>query len=141
MVRTMKDPASKSLLLTGIVLGLSNGTWNCTWAEGNDFGKMAYLSGCAQCHGVDGKGDGPKSSELKTKPPDLTVLAKNNSGVLPVQSTYEIIDGRKSIPADGTRREMPIWGEAFLSFGPDSQRIPQNRIMAIIDYLERIQVR
>jgi mono/diheme cytochrome c family protein len=130
----MENPAFKSLLLAAVLFGV----WNSGWANPIDFGKMAYRTSCADCHGIDGKGDGPKAAELKKKPSDLTVEAKNNNGVFPVQSIYEIIDGRKPIPASGPR-QMPIWGQAFLSFGPDSQRIPENRIMAIIDYLKRIQ--
>jgi mono/diheme cytochrome c family protein len=108
-------------------------------AQNNDFGKMAYMSSCAECHGADGKGNGPLSATLKTKPSDLTVLAKDNNGSFPVQKMYEIIDARKSVVEHGTR-EMPVWGDRFLSFGPDTQHIAQNRIMAIIDYLKRIQV-
>jgi len=129
----MENPALKSLLLAAVLFGV-----NSSWAKTIDFGKMAYLTSCADCHGIDGKGDGPKAAGLNTKPSDLTVEAKNNNGVFPVQSIYEIIDGRKPIPASGPR-QMPIWGKAFLSFGPDSQRIPENRIMGIIDYLKRIQ--
>ena len=129
----MENPALKSLLLAAVLFGVNSG-----WAKTIDFGKMAYMTSCADCHGIDGKGDGPKAAGLNTKPSDLTVEAKNNKGVFPVQSIYEIIDGRKQIPASGPR-QMPIWGKAFLSFGPDSQRIPENRIMGIIDYLKRIQ--
>jgi len=130
----MENPAFKSLLLAAGLFGVCNSGW----ANPIDFGKMAYRTSCADCHGIDGKGGGPRAAGLNTKPSDLTVEAKNNNGVFPVQSIYEIIDGRKPIPTSGPR-QMPIWGQAFLSFGPDSQRIPQNRIMGIIDYLKRIQ--
>ena len=70
---------------------------------------MEYLSSCAACHGVDGNGKGPLSAELKSQPADLTILAKRNDGVFPVNAIYEVIDGRKSVKAHGTR-EMPIWG-------------------------------
>jgi mono/diheme cytochrome c family protein len=110
----------------------------CTWAQDRDFGKMAYLSSCAECHGDDGKGNGPLAAKLKSKPIDLTTLAKNNGGVFPEQKMYEVIDGRRVVAAHGTR-EMPAWGDRFLSFGPDTQHIAQNRILAIVDYLKRIQ--
>ena len=61
------------------------------------------------CHGLDGNGKGPLSAELKSQPADLTILAKRNDGVFPVNAIYEVIDGRKAIKAHGTR-EMPIWG-------------------------------
>ena len=112
----------------------------CGWAQESDFGAMVYKASCAACHGIDGKGNGPASEELKSKPSDLTVLAKNNNGVFPVDAVYEIIDARKTIRAHGDR-EMPVWGYGFISFGPDSQQIVRNRILALIDYLNRVQAK
>ena len=126
---------SKGLIAAAIVA-----SGNCSLAQDSDFGKTAYNSSCAACHGADGKGNGPVSTELKTKPSDLTALAKKNNGVFPVETMHEIIDARKSVAAHGTR-EMPVWGYWFLSFGPDTQHIVQNRISAIIDYVNRIQVK
>jgi mono/diheme cytochrome c family protein len=83
-------------------------------AQELDPGKKEFLSQCAICHGADGKGNGFLSEELKTKPANLTVLAKNNNGVFPLNAVYEVIDGRKSIRAHGTR-EMPIWGLRYAS--------------------------
>jgi hypothetical protein len=54
------------------------------WAESVDAGKTEYLSSCADCHGPDGKGTGPLASKLKTKPADLTIIAKKNNGVFPL---------------------------------------------------------
>ena len=64
-----------------------------------DVGQAEYQSGCASCHRVDAKGNGPVSRELKIRPADMTVLAKKNNGVFPVNAVYEIIDGRASIPS------------------------------------------
>jgi hypothetical protein len=71
------------------------------------------------------KGDGPISGELKKRPPDLTILAKKNGGVFPLDSVYRIIDGREEIASHGNR-EMPVWGYRFvppkhfdLRFGDD----------------------
>ena len=41
-----------------------------------------------------------------------SVLAKKNNGVFPFDSVYEIIDGRKTIIAHGTR-DVPIWGDRY----------------------------
>lgn len=100
-------------------------------AQDVDAGKTAYLSSCAPCHGTDGKGDGLLSAVLKVPPADLTKLAKKNDGVFPIVAVNEIIDGRTLIAAHGSR-EMPIWG---------FDRMVQGRIVAIIDYLNRIQVK
>jgi hypothetical protein len=136
MVRTMQSPAFKSLLLAVLLYGFGGSGW----PKAIDFGEMAYRTSCADCHGIDAKGDGPMAARLKAKPTDLTVEAKNNNGEFPFDPIYDIIDGRKSTPTSSPRH-MPIWGQAFLSFGPDSQGIPRNRISAIIDYLKRIQAK
>jgi hypothetical protein len=112
----------------------------CGWAQSDDFGRVVYKASCAVCHGENAKGAGPLAAELRSKPSDLSVLAKNNNGVFPVEAIYETIDGRKAVASHGTR-EMPVWGSEFLSFGSDSQLIVRNRILAVIDYLSRIQVK
>ena len=66
-------------------------------AQDNDPGKSEFTSSCATCHGVDGEGKGPLSSQLKVPPADLTVLAKKNNGVFPFEAVYEIIDGQKEV--------------------------------------------
>ena len=124
-------------------------------AEDVDIGKSEFQSSCASCHGTDGKGKGPVSEQLKVAPSDLTVLAKNNGGVFPTNAVYEIIYGSKTISAHGTR-EMPIWGERFNPIvslphnvdpsywklaGPERspEVVVRTRILAVIDYLSRIQ--
>ncbi len=47
----------------------------------NISGETDYRVACAACHGRSGKGDGPVAPELRTSPPDLTLLTKKNSGV------------------------------------------------------------
>ena len=82
---------------------------NSVLAQDLDKGRTEYLSKCATCHGADGKGAGPHGARLKTKPVDLTILAKRNKGVFSSRAVYEMIDGRKAV---GSHRsiEMPIWG-------------------------------
>ncbi len=119
-------------------------------AQSLDVGSFEFKWACSNCHGIDAKGKGPLSSELKTPPPDLTVLAKKNNGVFPISAVYDIIDGRKVIAAHGSR-EMPIWGafnESYLYMSNklidpsyDPEDIKRTRILAIIDYLNRIQER
>ena len=125
----------------------------CALAQDIDIGKIEYQSNCASCHGMDAKGDGPVSKELKTRPTDLTLLAKKNKGVFPLNAVYRIIDGRDQIASHGTK-EMPVWGYRFVPpshyilrpaddyiFAPPSspEAVVHGRIMAVIDYLDRIQ--
>jgi mono/diheme cytochrome c family protein len=77
-------------------------------AEVLDPGKAEYHSSCASCHGIDGKGNGPVSADLKVPPSDLTVLAKKNNGAFPFYSVHEIIDGRKAVIAHGIARHADL---------------------------------
>lgn len=105
-------------------------------AQDIEIGKSQYQVSCAACHGPDGKGDGPVSSELKTQPADLTVLARNNNGVFPYDRVYQMIDGRNSTIASHGTREMPIWGYRF---GPVHAYRFKARVLAVIDYLKTVQ--
>ena len=119
-----------------------------TRAQSLDVGSFEFKWACSTCHGIDAKGKGPLSTELKTPPPDLTVLAKKNNGIFPISAVYDIIDGRKVIAVHGSR-EMPIWGsfnDSYLYMSNklvdpsyDPEDIKRTRILAIIDYLNGIQ--
>ncbi|MBW7971190.1 c-type cytochrome [Bradyrhizobium sp. BR 10289] len=142
---------AKWLMIAGLAIGSSG----AVHAEDVDIGRSEFQSSCASCHGVDGKGKGPVSDQLKVSPPDLTRLARNNNGVFPTNAVYETIYGSKTVPAHGTR-EMPIWGERFNPIvnlphyvdpyywkkaGPEQspEVVVRTRILAVIDYLNRIQ--
>ena len=75
-----------------------------------DLGKKEFELQCAICHGMDAKGNGFYRESLKVAPPDLTLLARKNGGVFPVERISSIIDGRAQIAAHGSR-DMPIWGK------------------------------
>jgi mono/diheme cytochrome c family protein len=124
--------AIKWLIIANTIIGFSA----CASAQDIDLGKTEYRSSCAACHGIDAKGNGPVSKELKTPPTDLTVLAKNNNGVFPYDMVYQVIDGRNSTISSHGTREMPIWGYRF---GPPQAFRFKNRILAVIEYLKRIQ--
>jgi len=60
--------------------------------------KKVYDNRCAKCHGLTGKGDGPKAKTLKKKPRDYTntvEMAKLTDAKL----KEEILDGKKPMPA------------------------------------------
>lgn len=134
-------------------VALLTAVWLCTtvaWAQGGkgDFGKREYESNCAVCHGLKGKGDGDYKPWLTKSPSDLTTLAKANQGVLPHQRIYEVIDGRQAVAAHGSR-DMPIWGNDYLAKGRadymdvpyDPEAYVRSRISALIDYINRLQVK
>ena len=110
-----------------------------------DLGKLDYEARCATCHGSTGKGDGPMAPGLKKTPADLTNLSKSNGGVLPVSAIYDTILGDKLIPE---HRIMPMWGTEFrtelresLEEPFDHAGIVRARVLAIIDYINRLQIK
>jgi hypothetical protein len=139
----MANSAIKWLVVANLVCGA-----NFASAQDADVGKAPFEALCASCHGIDGKGNGPLREQLKVAAPDLTILAKKNGGVLPVSAVYDAIDGRKAVAAHGSRK-MPVWGafspellyqyDKFLDPSYDPEVIVRTQILAIIDYLNRIQ--
>lgn len=113
----------------------------------NDPGKREFDSSCASCHGTGGKGNGPLVPFLTRSPPDLTLLAKNNGGVLPMNRLYDVIDGT-GVPAHGTR-DMPVWGreyrikdaEYFMESPYNAEAHVRARILGLLEYINRIQTR
>ncbi len=107
-------------------------------------GKIEYQRSCEICHGVKGKGDGLYASRLLTKPADLTVLARNNNGTIPIPSIYRMIDGRDDFTFHGSS-SMPIWGNRYRSesiseFGSDNaQTFVRGRIFELLIFLDTLQ--
>ena len=106
-----------------------------------DTGSALFMAYCASCHGRDAHGDGPVAESLKTRPPNLTQLAKLNGGMFPAERTRRVIDGREAgVRAHGTI-EMPVWGDAFIRREGLTDAAARARIDAIVSYLEAIQER
>src|SRR5665648_1120297 len=82
----MAKRAMKWLIVASFTIGITT----AAWAQDSDLGISLYRLACGVCHGIDGKGNGPLSEQLKVPPADLTVLAKKNNGVFPVLSLIHI---------------------------------------------------
>jgi mono/diheme cytochrome c family protein len=113
--------------------------------DGEDpIGLTEYEIACMSCHGLDGKGDGPKARTLSAMPADLTQIKARNGGVFPSRAIYDMIDGRGVIPAHG-QRDMPIWGERYRKTGDPGEdpaavdKRARELIEALVGYLESIQ--
>lgn len=92
------------------------------------YGRKLFLQYCASCHGLEGKGDGPVVAALRSVPPDLTRIPKDNKGRFPVESLMRSISGMNKVPAHGSR-EMPVWGGT----------LGKEEIISLVKYLESIQ--
>jgi mono/diheme cytochrome c family protein len=152
----MNRPILQGLMVASLIVGFNVQSWAQQPApQQADIGKTEYQSSCAACHGVDGKGTGPVAAALKSKPTDLTTIAKENNGVFPFGRIYDIIDGRQQVRSHGDR-EMPIWGFRYSpapipGSGPvipyfldplyDREPVIRSRILAVIDYIYRIQAK
>jgi hypothetical protein len=113
-------------------------------AEDYHLGIVEYEISCMPCHGLDGRGDGPRAKTLKVGPADLTKIAQSNRGVFPSEKVAEIIDGRATVAAHGMR-EMPVWGNRYrvsVEAGDnpiDIERRAREQIAALVRYLKSIQ--
>jgi len=103
--------------------------------EAIEAGKKEFQYNCAVCHGMDGKGTGPLATLLTKGVPDLTLIAKWNSGTFPTTEVMEIIDGRVAVAGHGSQ-EMPVWGIAFRE--DESSKLAKDRILNLTLYLESI---
>lgn len=118
-----------------------------------DFGQREFNANCAACHGMDAKGRGPVAGFLTKNPPDLTQLSRQNGGVFPMDRLYRAIDGRDlpegTQPGPHGSREMPIWGQSYRIrdgeyYGDvpyDAEGMVRGRILALLEYLSRMQAR
>jgi len=132
-----------------------------------DMGKILYQENCASCHGPGGKGDGGLRAYLVKEPSDLTTITRRNQGVFPHQRVWDIIDGRSSVEiGPHGSREMPVWGTEFktkalresgvgtteqgpygampyggMHRGMGSEWHVRQKISALVDFLQRLQVR
>ena len=144
---TMLAAAAAALLLTPLL---------AAGQQPFDLGKREYESNCAVCHGATGKGDGPYMRFMNYKVKgvnDLTLIARRNGGAFPFQRVYETIDGTQELDAHGPR-DMPVWGKDYLRQAREAYRdenymmgrydpelYTRTRILALTDYLNRLQVK
>ncbi|MGH9701952.1 MAG: c-type cytochrome [Candidatus Acidiferrales bacterium] len=101
-------------------------------------GAEMYKAYCAVCHGPDGKGTGPAAAELKTKPADLSTLAKRHGGKFPDEYVVTVLRFGTTAAAHGTS-DMPTWGPLFsVVSGQDKAQVDM-RISNLIRYLKTLQ--
>lgn len=102
-------------------------------------GKALYGKYCAACHGLDGKGAGPAAVALKQRPTDLTQMNRQNGRAFPEERFTNIMNGEAAIAAHGSA-VMPVWGDYFRNT-TDNPNVVQDRIHALLNYVEELQVK
>jgi mono/diheme cytochrome c family protein len=108
-----------------------------------------FLALCADCHGADAKGSGPLVKNLTKVPPDLTRIKERANGEFNEKVVFDWILGLSTPNFHGTR-EMPIWGDwlmdetledsTSLEAAPLAEKEVERRVMAIVKYLEGLQI-
>jgi hypothetical protein len=76
---------------------------------------------------------------LRRPPIDLTRFTAANGGVFPGERLRRVIDGR-DVPSHGPG-DMPIWGDIFQRTTGGDNAAAQERIDALLVFLESIQSR
>ena len=103
-------------------------------------GQQMYVFYCAACHGTNAKGHGPAAAMLRTPPPDLTALSKRHLGTFPREYVMNVLEFGPGVPAHGSS-DMPTWGPIFRYYDKQNERVVQQRIKRLCDYLASLQVR
>lgn len=107
-----------------------------------DQGRTLYRQLCASCHGTTGRGDGPLASELKTPPPDLSLLASRAGGTFPDAAVRAALTGERPIASHGPVA-MPVWGRQLVPeespAGVAIQLDQARTLTAVIDYVRTLQ--
>jgi hypothetical protein len=138
------QPVWRSATAFAIALTLQIATDLPAKAQDPHLGIIEYEISCMPCHGLDGRGDGPRAKFLKTAPSDLTRIAKLNKGEFPAKKLAEIIDGR-AIVGDHGQRDMPVWGDRYRVPAEANERNSaierraRTQISALVEYLRTIQ--
>jgi len=106
-------------------------------------GHQMYLRYCAACHGPDARGNGPAAPALRTRPADLTALARTNKGKFPALRVSNAILGDTASSAH-PNRDMPDWGSFFESLAGSRPGTPyrpevQLRVANLNRYLKSVQ--
>ncbi len=105
-------------------------------------GAAFYAQNCVACHGVEGKGDGPRAEQLVLRLSDLTTLSQRNGGEFPQARAMSYIWGDPN--NDHLERVMPSFGgrmaEDLVPVEIDGIFTPTPRDLAgLYFYLQSIQ--
>jgi mono/diheme cytochrome c family protein len=106
-------------------------------------GAALYADYCAACHGPTGKGDGPATAALSSRPADLTALAARNGGRFPqvavMAKVYGYADGKGggggAMPEFGPLLDGPT---VLVETAPGIATPTPERLVALAEHVERL---
>ncbi|MDU8946641.1 c-type cytochrome [Ovoidimarina sediminis] len=114
-----------------------------TTVETTNAGRTLYVQNCAACHGVDGRGDGPKGVGLNTPPADLTKIAARRDGMWPALEIMDILSGysRNILPREDMPVVVNILDNEMSEFDPGNGEpiLMPTKLIAVAHYLESLQ--
>jgi mono/diheme cytochrome c family protein len=123
----------RGFVIAGLLLNISLVPHASAQSLADESGRQLYMRFCASCHGPTGNGDGPVGSQLEVMVPNLTGLSRRYGDRFNQAQMREIIDGRASVIAHGTRT-MPVWGyEFWVDEGADMEA--EAAVRTIVDKL------
>lgn len=122
----------------------------CVDENGKPFGSLTtgrgdYVQFCAECHGPMGQGDGSRAATLEIPAMDLTTISQRNGGTFPKRRVMAVIYGNSPEHPKGTT--MPGYGLLLegrtvnYDSGDGVETPTPWRLIALTEYLERLQVR
>ena len=100
-------------------------------------GRDSFDRYCASCHGVDGRGGGPVASALRTRPPDLTTLARREGG-FPRELVAAFVEGTDRLSLTHGSGDMPVWGKTLRGLEPSEAKI-RVRLANLVAYIESLK--
>jgi mono/diheme cytochrome c family protein len=103
-------------------------------------GKQTFVRYCASCHGMDGKGEGPAASAMKTPPPDLTRLARRHQGKYPAGYVGALLKFGSNFASHGSE-DMPVWGWRFKEIDAVRDPTGQHHVDDVVAYIGSLQAK
>jgi mono/diheme cytochrome c family protein len=104
-------------------------------------GALLFRSYCVSCHGATARGDGPLADHLRSRPPDLTLIAHRDGGTFDEEKVRRIIDGRTPVKGHGGP-DMPVWHDVFRvaeeGEGYGEEKVA-GRIQSLVEHLAAVQ--
>jgi mono/diheme cytochrome c family protein len=139
-----KMPAFRVSLITGAAAALLVAACAPEEMPQASEGRDLFMTNCAVCHGADGLGNGPMALAMDPLPADLTVIASQNGGTLPVAEILSKIDGYAQGGITGP--SMPQFGDLLrgdlvpLDTGDGVMTPTPRKLVALLAYIDTIQV-